>query len=259
MKLKPEDQPSLPRTPDKIDQQLDVIPEATVAENQHLEDNRSLRVVWLGDSQSASVSGFGQEMAQKSILAPPRGLITLIARCGANPKWYIDGIQPTSCGAANLGADINQLKQSGILKAKVAPKAYDLLAAIKPDLTIIQMGGNLMVGFPDSFITKYSGLLASIAKVNTINGKCVWIGPSERVPVSAKQQAHVNDLMKAAISPYCQFFDSMEFTHYPRNSKGTALKGDGIHLYRSNGKPFADALNLWEQNALEFIEKIITN
>lgn len=256
MKLKPEEKPSVV---DYSGQELEVVPPATVAENPQQEDNRPIRVVWLGDSQSASPSGFGQEMVQKSILANPVANTTLIARCGANPKWYLDGTQSTSCGSANLGADITKLKSSGILKATVTPKAYTLLSVIKPDLTIIQMGGNLMVGFPDSFITKQSTLLASVAKVNSINGNCIWIGPSERVPVSKAQQNHVNELMRAAISPYCQYFDSISVTHYPRNSKGTALKGDGIHLYRSNGKPFADALDLWEQNALEFIEKVIPN
>lgn len=209
------------------------------------------RILWLGDSQSSSAGGFGQGVYQKLVKTDPGAYTTLIARCGANPQWYLKGTQSTSCGAANLGPAINQLKEQGVLLPKVAPNIAKVVAILKPDLTVIQMGGNLMTGFPDSFVTNQSKALAETAAKG---GKCVWIGPSERIPVSEPQEHKINELIRAAVTPHCIYFDTLIVVKYPRNSQGKALKGDGIHMNRSLGPEFVKVLDTWEAKVLEVLK-----
>ncbi len=155
-----------------------------------------------------------------------------VASCGSIPKWWSTG-QPTPCGffQRDLSGKKIQLK-----KAKT-PLISTLINEVKPEVVILEFGGNYLLLPSDQFII--DDIQKILTTVRNSGAQCFWItNPDTRS--NHKAIPRVARLMKEAIGDTCPMFESYLVTHYPKTG------GDGTHYW------FPAAIKLakqWAQDA----------
>src|SRR3954468_19359756 len=139
---------------------LSVAPERTRAEA--VDDEQKLNVLFLGDS--LALCGFGKRLDEHFRHDPKvKATFTYLA-CGTTPLHWLkhkpyDKVK-TQCGYWSIesvvGAsqpketiDIYGTKRNQVPKAHPVPKLEDMIAAVNPDILVIQTGSNLFGLFPD--------------------------------------------------------------------------------------------------------------
>lgn len=218
-------------------------------------------VLFFGDSHSVATYGpFGQTM-NKLLRTLPGARVTMRARCGSIIEWWYTGHEAT-CGYFDQDPDGPALPAQRPADSKhktpwypthaPSPKILSLVETAKPNLIVVEMGGNYIYSDNLEFVKKdIATFIADIAKLKP-KVDCVWIGhPSRRIPPPPKDIAFkkkVLDLtatIKETVEPTCEFFDSTQVTEYP------AYGGDGTHY------SFADGIligNLWAEKAFEIVK-----
>ena len=187
-------------------------------------------VLFVGDSHS--VGPFGWTLDQN--LRDGGHQVATFASCGSSPKWWSTG-QKTPCGffSRDLKGTKVQLPQSP------TPIMDDLLADIKPDVVVMEFGGNYLNTPSDEFVKK--DIRTFITKIKATGAACFWItNPDTRNNRTAIPR--ILGLIKEAVGKDCPVFESHLVTRYPETG------GDGIHYWNTLGTPIAKS---WANKAFE--------
>ena len=114
-----------------------------------------------------------------------------------------------------------------------------LLRDIKPDVVVMEFGGNYVTTPSDDFVIK--DIQAIVAKVKASGSACFWITN----PDTRNNREHIPRilrLIKEAIGEDCPIFESDKVTRYPETG------GDGVHYWSTLGTPIAEE---WAKKAYE--------
>ena len=187
-------------------------------------------VLFVGDSHS--VGPFGWALDQN--LRDAGHQVATYASCGSIPKWWITG-QKTPCGffSRDLKGTKVQLTQSP------TPIMDTLLTDIKPEVVVMEFGGNYVNMPSDEFVKK--DIKSFIAKIKATGAGCFWItNPDSRT--YRAEMPRVLKLIKEAVGNDCPLFESQLVTRYPETG------GDGIQYWNTLGTPLAIS---WALKAVE--------
>jgi hypothetical protein len=225
----------------------------TLSPNAH-----AIKILFFGDSHSvATVGPFGIRM-NNLLRSIPNAEVTTHARCGSILSWWYSG-KSTTCGyfdQSPQGEPLPPIPTPGGSWAVNAPtpKIIPLIEEIKPDLIVIEMGGNYQhANNPNALIKSELGKfitdLENFKKTFQTNTQCVWIGlPSRRLPedpIEAKKfQAMIDSLVlsiQQTVEASCEFIDSTKLTVFPTHGGK-----DGVHYSFKEGIPVANA---WAEKA----------
>ena len=187
-------------------------------------------VLFVGDSHS--VGPFGWALDQNMRDAGHE--VATYASCGSIPKWWTTG-QKTTCGF--YSRDLKGIKTT--LNSAPTPIMNTLLADVKPDIVVIEFGGNYLKTPSADYITK--DIKAFVKKVKDTGARCMWITqPDSRA--NRAEIPRVLKLIKEAVGNDCPIFDSTKVTSYPAG-------GDGTHYWSAAGTPIAKK---WAKAAFDF-------
>lgn len=187
-------------------------------------------VLFVGDSHS--VGPFGWTFDQN--LRDGGHQVATYASCGSIPKWWITG-QQTPCGF--FSRDLEGIKVQ-VTKAPT-PFMDALLSDIKPDVVVMEFGGNYLNIPSDDFVK--NDIKTFIAKIKAAGAACFWItNPDTRSNRAAIPR--ILGLIKEAVGNDCPIFESHLVTKYPETG------GDGTHYWNTLGTPIAKS---WANKAFE--------
>ena len=187
-------------------------------------------VLFVGDSHS--VGPFGWALDQHFRDAGHQ--VATYASCGSIPRWWSTG-QKTPCGffSRDLKGTKVQLDQSP------TPLMDNLLADLKPDVVVMEFGGNYVNTPSDDFVK--NDIRTFIKKIKSTGAQCFWItNPDTRKFRS--EIPRILGLIKEAVGNDCPIFESHLVTRYPETG------GDGIHYWNTLGTPIAKS---WALKAFE--------
>lgn len=182
------------------------------------------RILYLGDSHSVGV--FGHKMTDLIKETVPQIPLMAVASCGSEPHWWLVG-KTTSCGLRTLypnGFD-NEIHKAP------TPKLSELLNLVRPKMTIVQLGSNLV---PLNEIERETYTDAMMNLLDQNGGQCVWISAPDSRKFSAVEINNVYEVLKKLSKKHrCKLVDSRKYTKYPH------LGGDGLHYGGKDGAPIA--------------------
>jgi hypothetical protein len=176
----------------------------------------------IGDSHS--VGAFGKTL-DSLMRADQTREVRTVASCGSIIRWFYTGT-PTPCGFLQIDTE-GKVTES--LKSPT-PLLSGLLAEQKPDLIIVELGANYMVGYPDATLVRDVEQL--LKDIDSTGAKCLWVSPPDSRKYREQRKLLVARLEKL-VSARCQWFDSLQFTRYPDTG------GDGVHYSTSTMIPIA--------------------
>lgn len=172
------------------------------------------QLLFIGDSHTVGV--FGHRLTNLVLDNLPDVSITTVASCGSDPKWWMEG-KLTKCGFWYRHSDGTEED----LHEKMTPKLDSLLNAIKPKVTIVALGTNLVPLNENERVTYTKAMMTLLEKKG---GQCIWIGPPDSRQFSAVEINEVYRLLKHLSQQHsCNLIDSRQYTKYP------ASGGDGLH------------------------------
>ncbi len=178
-------------------------------------------ILFIGDSHS--VGPFGWYLDQH--LRDDQHQVATYASCGSIPRWWMNG-QVTPCGY--FSRDLNGIKTQ--LTSAPTPILTQLLSDIKPDVVVMEFGGNYVTTPSDDFVIK--DIRKIVSDVKESGAACFWITN----PDTRKNREHIPRilrLIKEAVGSDCPIFESHLVTRYPETG------GDGIHYWNPQGLPIA--------------------
>jgi hypothetical protein len=178
-------------------------------------------ILFVGDSHS--VGPFGWYLDQH--LRDHGHQVETYASCGSVPKWWMTG-QPTSCGyfARNAAGVKTQLTHHP------TPLLSKLLTYVRPEVVIMEFGGNYAKVPDDEFVKK--DIKSFVHMIKQSGAQCFWItNPDTRA--NRHHLPRIVSLIKEAVADNCPIFESHLVTQYP------ATGGDGIHYWFTQGLPVA--------------------
>jgi hypothetical protein len=200
---------------------------------------RNLTVVILGDS--LSLCGFGKRLDHEFRADPRFKSVFTYMTCGTNPLSWLkekpyERVQ-THCGFWSIEslADSNAIKELTDVygmtrghrpKSHPVPKLEDLLATIRPDILVMQTGGNLFGLFSGRENVKTDRDAAALRKylvpfVEKATAppsrlrKIYWVAPPTSGRVSGEVQAFMFDQTWRDISGVAKVIDSRTLVSYP--------------------------------------------
>lgn len=214
------------------------------------------KILYFGDSHSVATSGpFGIKM-NELLRALPDAQVYTHARCGSVMSWWYNG-HATTCGYYDqnpTGRFVPRLPSGGNWPTNApTPKIIPLISSIKPDLIVVEMGGNYTHYFNETLpciavakkeVSKFIEDVKAIKEKEKLKTDCVWIGmPSRRMPDMIKHPDEyalkkaridgINQAIKEAVEPFCEFVDSLPLTAYPEATGNRKVDGDGTHYSKS--------------------------
>ncbi len=189
------------------------------------------KILYIGDSHStAPRAPFGAKM--NSLLRTlPDAEVRFHSRCGSTVNWWYTSVV-SKCGF--FDQDTQGEPQSGL--SSPTPSVVEMLNTFQPDLLIVQLGANYMVGSDwSAFAQKDIQKLVDDLRIRTV--PCLWIGlPDYRLPATAEDAAislnRRNALIqttRSMVESVCTYVDSTTMTRYP------AVGGDGYHYSAKEG------------------------
>lgn len=187
-------------------------------------------VLFIGDSHA--VGPFGWYLDQH--LRDAQHQVATYASCGSIPRWWTSG-QKTTCGY--FSRDLQGTKTQ--LNSAPTPLLDNLLSEIKPDVVVMEFGGNYVKTPSDDFVIK--DIKAIVTKVKSSGASCFWITN----PDTRNFREHIPRilrLIKEAVGEDCPIFESYKVTRYPETG------GDGVHYWNPKGLPIAKE---WALKAFE--------
>lgn len=188
-------------------------------------------VLFVGDSHS--VGPFGWRVDE--LLREAGHKTATYASCGSIAQWWVTG-KATPCGY--FFRDLTGRTEKG--QKGPTPIFTDLLAKVKPEAVIVELGANYAGNPSDEFAIKDMGDMA--AKIKAAGAACFWVTK----PDSRKNHddiPRILELTYKAVAGECQVFDSTKVTKYPETG------GDGIHYWSPQGTPIAKA---WAQSVYDW-------
>lgn len=187
-------------------------------------------VLFVGDSHS--VGPFGWALDQN--LRDAGHTVATYASCGSIPKWWTTG-QKTTCGFFSR----NLLGHKISLNSGPTPIMDDLLRDIKPEVVMIEFGGNYLNTPSDEFVKK--DIKNFVDKVKAAGAACFWITQPDSRHLRS-EIPRVIRLIKESVGNDCPVFESQLVTNYPANG------GDGTHYWSPTLTPIAKS---WANQVFE--------
>lgn len=186
-------------------------------------------ILFIGDSHSVGPFGWKLDELLRTV---PGAKVGTYSSCGSIFQWWETG-KPTPCGY--FFRDTAGRTEKG--NKGPTPLFDRLMAEVKPDLVVVELGANYAGYESDEFAV--GDMKKLVKKIADAKAKCFWISK----PDSRKNHGDIPrilQLTQAAALPYCEFFDSTTVTRYPEEG------GDGIHYWFPAGMPIA---NSWAEKA----------
>jgi len=195
-------------------------------------------VVVIGDSESLGY--FGAQLYRSLSTEPdPRSGKPLTVwsfwTCGSDvATWQRGGVSycgiRTCNGAGDCARDHGPLDRPGRVRYR-ALRDYE--EAIRPRVTIVSLGSNMLTTHPGTFRAYYETYLETAAAlagdIVRHHSACIWIGPPQAALKTKPQEDYerfVADVGRAVKAEGCAFIDSN-----PLSDRSFVLRGDpeGIH------------------------------
>jgi hypothetical protein len=199
-------------------------------------DARASSTLLIGDSHS--VGAFGRTL-DSLLREDPKREVRTVASCGSIIRWFYTGA-PTPCGFLQIDA------KGRVTEARKAPTPLlaGLISEQKPELIIVELGANYMVGYPDATLVRDVEQL--LKDIDATGAKCLWVSPPDSRKYREERKSLVARLEKL-VSARCQWFDSLQFTRYPDTG------GDGVHYGTAELIPIAKE---WAKQVHEVVESL---
>ena len=196
-------------------------------------------VLFLGDS--LALCGFGKRLDAHLREAPEVKATYTYMACATHPlSWLKDKPYTTiktRCGFWTIESvpgsrqpkemeDMYGMRRRSSPKSYPVPKLEDLLARVRPDVLVMQTGGNLFDLFPDkktvrperdtAALRKFVGpfITRAISAPSTLR-KIYWIGPPTSGRVSKPVQDFVADQVRLHLGGAGMLIDSRSLITYP--------------------------------------------
>ena len=196
-------------------------------------------ILFLGDS--LSLCGFGKRLDERLRELPGTKAIFTYMCCATQPLSWLKappyGSVKTRCGFWSIESvpdasapkqleDVYGMRRGSVPKVHPVPKLEDLLAKIRPDVLVMQTGGNLFDLFPDHktvrpdrdsselrkfvvpFIAKAIGRESSLKKI-------YWVTPPISGRVSQPVQEFVVEQVRSYFGKAATVIDSRPLISYP--------------------------------------------
>lgn len=211
-------------------------------------------IAFVGDSESLGYFGDGLYRAMTSERDPKTGrklTVWSYWTCGSDVQDWVSGGR-TYCGTRSCNRDGQCARDhgGGNKPGRVRYAALrDYLAEVKPRLTVVSLGSNMLSWGPRDFNGGYQTYLANAARlvgeIAARGSACVWIGPpqvSDKTKPVSTYEKFVADVGKAVRAKGCAFIDSN-----PLSDRRFIEPGDseGIH-YKPTGEKNWQA-KVWQQ------------
>ena len=197
-----------------------------------------LNVLILGDS--LALCGFGKRLDERFRNDPRVNATYTYMTCGTNPlSWLKEkpySNVKTQCGYWAIESDgdgeprelqdVYGMTAGHVPKPHLVPKLEDLIAALHPDVLVVQTGSNLFGLFSDgktvrkgkhgAALEKYLGPFKEKA-IDTPSSvrKMYWINPPISGRVATAVQEFLYEQVLANLSPKIQVIDSRPLVSYP--------------------------------------------
>lgn len=190
-----------------------------------LRPERPKKLLIIGDSHS--VGTFGHTLTQLFESYQSTIEVNTIASCGSEPSWWLQA-KPVRCGFWQHFPDGHE---NDYMRG-TTPMLTDLMTEIKPDMTVIVLGTNLI---PLNASDRRHGVQQMLnVVVNQHHSQCVWVSAPDSRKFSSQNLDEVYQTLAELTSRNdCKLIDSRQYTHYPETG------GDGIHYGGSEGKAIA--------------------
>ncbi len=194
------------------------------------------RLLFIGDSHSVGV--FGRTLTTLLQQNFSEVAITTVASCGSEPRWWLEG-KSTNCGFWRHEANGFENKT---LKGNT-PKLYELLNEIKPKITIVALGSNLVLMSEEDREIYTQKMMMMLENKG---GQCIWISAPDSRKFKATDLDDVyTRLKKLSKLHHCKLIDSRKYTKYPISG------GDGLHY---GGKEGALIATQWAEKVFNTIK-----
>lgn len=186
--------------------------------------------LFIGDSHSYGAFGKSVDAYLRSISTN----VTSIASCGSSPSNWMRtqaAYQKTVCGYWRKDSANKEIR---VKDHNISPFPEEL-KNIKPDLTVIALGTNILAS-PANIQREKAAAEKMLSQVAQSGSQCVWVGPpdAEKQPFKKNLSAGVSELRTLAEKYNCLFVDSSQMTKY---KEGTS---DGIHYGNSEAKAWGE-------------------
>ncbi|MEI7839140.1 MAG: hypothetical protein WCJ11_01415 [Methylococcaceae bacterium] len=198
------------------------------------------RLLFIGDSHSVGV--FGRTLTALLEQNFPELKITAVASCGSEPRWWLEG-KMTNCGFWMHEPNGFENK---VLKAST-PKLDDLLNQIKPKITIVALGSNLVLMSKED---REAYTETMMAMLENKGGECIWISAPDSRKFKAAEIESVYELLKKLSKlHHCKLIDSRNHTKYPSSG------GDGLHY---GGKEGTSIATQWAEKVFNHLKPTLS-
>ncbi len=211
---------------------------------------RDTRVLIIGDSHVTQTYGQALDLLLR---ARARTRVTTVGSCGVSPDGFLTG-KTTRCGFLHIdGPDMTVELE----RRSSTPQVDDLLAEHRPDVTVIELGANLIWRAqrePEAAAAQIRTLAEKVAASST----CVWVGPPNGTD-RKKPSALIDDvyrLLEQNLPAGCTFMDSrtaaLPFLDYADLARQAKRRGDGRH-FDNIGIIGRQAARRWALATYEFL------
>ncbi len=201
-------------------------------------------VLFIGDSESLGYFGAQLYRSLASEPDPKSGRPLKVWSfwiCGSDvSSWMRGGVSycgiRTCNGAGDCARDHGPFDRPGRVRYSAL---RDYLARIRPRLTILSLGSNMLTNRASSFRAFYATYLAQVGnlagEIAQGHSQCIWIGPpqtAEKTKPAQDYERFSADVGHAARAAGCAYIDSN-----PLSDRNFVLRGDpeGIH-YQGAGE-----------------------
>jgi hypothetical protein len=223
-------------------------------------DNRATVLIL---SDSLGLCGFAKRLDEHFRESPQvaKATFTYVA-CGTNPLSWLKEKPYTSiktrCGFWSIESvagsaqpkvleDVYGMKRGSIPKVHAVPKLEDLLVQIRPDVLIMQTGGNLFDLFPDKktvrpdrdgpALRKYvTPFIARAAAPSSSLRKIYWVASPTSGRVSKAVQDFIVEQVRGHLGSFGKVIDSRTLVSYPYHH----MEPDHEHFVGADMDQWAD-------------------
>lgn len=177
------------------------------------------RALFIGDSHS--YGKFGEKI--DTYLRSVAGQVDTVASCGSSPSTWLakgDNYKSTNCGYWSKDSPGHDIRT----KSHKIESFSEKMASVKPDLTVVALGTNILAS-PGNIAQEKKSIEAMLAEIKAAHSKCVWVGPPDvaKNPFKQNLAEGVKEMRELVEKNGCMYIDSTKMTSYPSSNK------DGIH------------------------------